>query len=562
MTQPAQPEGETTRLRYLPGQRAACELATPAGDDRNTCRLPGAQPPRNYRWLVAAALLLLLLPAASRPPTPLVVGTGRPAQSVRLFSPPSPSPSFMEREVAATATPAPLPTLFVLPPAANSSPRWVQAVLVAADYGEPLPDPAWPDPAAPVVIPPDPIPTVEPPAPPEQPTEVVPPMPELPTTEPPTVEQPTATPELPTPLPPTATPPSPLPTSTSNPVATDPDGAVRTLLNQRTEAILDLDGDRFSDTIDPHQPFLQHEQAIWFSDLYNHPAAYYAATIERLRVDPDGMRATGLLTERYDLGDGQRQMVSEAVFRWRAGQWYYADLNFNVLASRNFQVYYFPPNKAVAQAMSAASERTWATVTADMGVTPSGVTAIKLYPSAALLQHSVMLSLPAWVGGWSMAGESIKTAYNGAPAQAYVNMMAHEFTHAMQDQRGLTRGNSPDWINEGLAVYEAEKVAPDSREVSSRPSILRSALREGRLFAWPTFPAFQQVAGGQVTLAYEQAYSGVAYLLERFGRNRFNLMLTHLVASKSTDAAFQQAFGLNLAQFDRDWRGWLAVKYK
>ncbi len=333
------------------------------------------------------------------------------------------------------------------------------------------------------------------------------------------------------------------------------------MLAQRQQAVVKLDGENFIDTVDPQDSALRAEQTVWFDDLHNHPTSYYALELGAVALTGSG-NAVGTLTERSQLaGQGVRSVSAETVFVQRGGQWYYADLNFETLANNHFRIRFFASNQAIGNALFNASQRTYAQITADLGAAPPGVMEVKLYPSESLLQDSVMLSLPQWVGGWSMPGQSIKTAYNGASASSYVNLIAHEFTHQVEASLGLNHSNSPDWLNEGLAVYEAELITPDSYEVASRPAILRKARVSNSLFAWASFPSFAQVTGGQVNLAYEQAYSAVQYLEQKYGRARFNAMLGYIVGGNGLDDAFTLAFGVSLAQFDADWRAWLATKY-
>ncbi len=375
---------------------------------------------------------------------------------------------------------------------------------------------------------------------------------------------PTLAPDLPAPNPPapqpqpTAPPPPPAPATDTGPVAAIRP-AILTLLAQREQAVRNLDVDSFINTVDLDLPNFRHEQLIWFDDLNSHPASYYALELQSLRLESDS-RAVGVVMERYKVGGKQGNVSAEMVFTRRGEQWYYSDLDFQTLATAHFRIQFFASNRAVGNAMFNAANRTYAQITADLGSAPDGMLEVKLYPNEQLLQDSVMLSLPNWVGGWSTPGQSLKTAYNGAPTASYVNLMAHEFTHLVEANLGLNHSNSPDWLNEGLAVYEAERSSPDSYEVANRPAILHRALASNTFFAWASFPTFQQVAGGQVSLAYEQAYSGVQYLLEKYGRAKFNTMLGYLVAGNSLDEAFSQAFGVSLAQFNTDWRAWLAGK--
>ncbi|PZS03463.1 MAG: hypothetical protein DLM69_02940, partial [Candidatus Chloroheliales bacterium] len=178
------------------------------------------------------------------------------------------------------------------------------------------------------------------------------------------------------------------------------------LLAQRQQAVNNLDGDSFINTVDPQANTLRQEQTIWFADLRSQPTSYYALELGGLSLSGSD-RAVGTLTERSQAaGRGVRNVSAEVVFVKRDGQWYYADLNFETMANEHFRIHFFASNRAIGNALFSASQRTYAQVTTDLGTAPAGVMDVKLYPSEDLLQDSVMLTLPQWVGGWSMPGQS------------------------------------------------------------------------------------------------------------------------------------------------------------
>lgn len=134
---------------------------------------------------------------------------------------------------------------------------------------------------------------------------------------------------------------------------------------------------------------------------------------------------------------------------------------------------------------------------------------------------------------------------NPASVQA---ILSHEYTHAVIHD--LTRGKCPTWLNEGLAEYEGRKhfTQPLYR--------LAQAYQAKKMIPWlqlsdhisPTLPA------ETVGLAYEQSYSMVSYLIDRYGMWRVRKLLKAIAAGQSWDAAMADELNIKLTRLEQNWR--------
>jgi hypothetical protein len=148
-----------------------------------------------------------------------------------------------------------------------------------------------------------------------------------------------------------------------------------------------------------------------------------------------------------------------------------------------------------------------------------------------------------------------------------VKTLIHEYVHLLVSETTPT-ADIPAWLNEGLATYLENHLAPDfgaglsvQREIFSRAATVKSRLATNSLI--PLTRLVSQTDWNAQTdpeltrLQYSEAYMAVRYLTERFGNPSVGLILRELERSKSFDAAFSAVTGISLSAFEQDWIGWL-----
>lgn len=130
--------------------------------------------------------------------------------------------------------------------------------------------------------------------------------------------------------------------------------------------------------------------------------------------------------------------------------------------------------------------------------------------------------------------------------------MAHELTHLVVDY--LTRGNYTRWLTEGIAQYKEREVT--GFEFDEPGSNLNQPL-------YPLDKMDEDYDNlPNQALAYRESLLTVTYLTERYGEDKINVLMDELGKGLTMDQAFTKVFGVNLANFEKQWHLWIKMKYQ
>lgn len=129
--------------------------------------------------------------------------------------------------------------------------------------------------------------------------------------------------------------------------------------------------------------------------------------------------------------------------------------------------------------------------------------------------------------------------------------LIHELTHLMFAERvDSPRAKPPAWLNEGLAMY----FEPGG---GYRESDVQKALRAGYLIP---LRHMTSVPGrpDEVRLFYSQSASIVRFMMDEFGHDRMDMLLTELNEGRKIEDALIATYGVGLDELDSGWRRYLA----
>ncbi|MFZ2196592.1 MAG: tetratricopeptide repeat protein [Thermodesulfovibrionales bacterium] len=142
---------------------------------------------------------------------------------------------------------------------------------------------------------------------------------------------------------------------------------------------------------------------------------------------------------------------------------------------------------------------------------------------------------PHWAGG--IYDGKIRIPVRGAERQGNLlrKVLFHEYTHAVV---GSITQRCPRWIDEGLAEYFS---APNQQNIGQFIP-LRNIEN-----------SFLGLSSRNVPIAYQESYSAVSYLIEKYGMHRMKKMLVSLSQGSDPDQAFSNAFSKSYADFIREW---------
>jgi len=121
-------------------------------------------------------------------------------------------------------------------------------------------------------------------------------------------------------------------------------------------------------------------------------------------------------------------------------------------------------------------------------------------------------------------------------------LLYHEYMHVLVHFLGNHR--VPVWLNEGLA-----EVA--ERQIYSRPLLhLQLAAEKKQLLGWEVLSAsFAKLGSGQVELAYEQSYSLVYFMIDRYSWHKMSELLEKIGGGQ----AWQDAVSAVYLDYGLDW---------
>ncbi|PQO42790.1 tetratricopeptide repeat protein [Blastopirellula marina] len=142
--------------------------------------------------------------------------------------------------------------------------------------------------------------------------------------------------------------------------------------------------------------------------------------------------------------------------------------------------------------------------------------------------------------------ESVQEPYNWA------HVIRHEFVHVVNLQQ--TNFNIPHWFTEALAVsYESEQRPPDWNQVLAR------RLAEDNVFNLDNinYGFIRPKDQDDWTMAYCQAYYYSQFIVQEFGDDALQRMLTAYREYRTTDEILQDLFQVDKEDFERRYREFL-----
>jgi tetratricopeptide (TPR) repeat protein len=222
--------------------------------------------------------------------------------------------------------------------------------------------------------------------------------------------------------------------------------------------------------------------------------------------------------------------------------------------SSRFMVSYDAEVKSsLAEAVLYELESAYNRAGADLDYFPAGGVAVALYTAK---DFRGVTQVPEWSGG--VYDGKIRLPIGGVDEMTphLRAVLHHEYAHVVVF--GITNGNCPTWLNEGIAELQGR------RELNPSPHLLDRAAREGRLIPWQSLEGpFVSFGTQQAALAYEESYAAVRYLVETYGWHKVKQVLVNLGSGMAVQQAFATAFddyGLDYPALEREWRASLPTE--
>lgn len=170
---------------------------------------------------------------------------------------------------------------------------------------------------------------------------------------------------------------------------------------------------------------------------------------------------------------------------------------------------------------------------------------------SATQYKDTLVEAPLWSQGAYDGKLRIIMSTNPKMFKQVRSTVVHEYTHAVID--AITHGNCPLWLNEGIAKYEESKYG-----VPPLINVLALAYNTNTIIDWNKInEEFRSPVKSEVLLAYQQAYSFVTYIVQKYGMSKLVLLLNTLSTNPDFPIAFNDTYGISLETAQQNWRSWL-----
>ncbi len=246
-------------------------------------------------------------------------------------------------------------------------------------------------------------------------------------------------------------------------------------------------------------------------------------------------------------------------------------LSFHVLRTPHFRVYFHQGLERQARLLAEVAESVWATVPAQLGLPPPGMTHVLLVDQddasngwATPLPYDTVMVTAAWPAPSDIIGNT----------SAWLRLVfTHEYTHVLQlhQSRGYARGVKavfgraplafpnlflPGWSTEGLATYAESRFTGQGRLRSGDSfTIVADRVREAGA------ERMDQVTGGQVQWPAglgPYLYGGffTQYLAQRFGEEKLGELGRRTAGRLPylASAAYRQTYAKGLGELWADYQ--------
>jgi len=125
-------------------------------------------------------------------------------------------------------------------------------------------------------------------------------------------------------------------------------------------------------------------------------------------------------------------------------------------------------------------------------------------------------------------------------------IIRHELTHIVLGTV-FKKGYLPRWLNEGLAMYEAKEWEFVNNIKVGEAYLTRKLLPLSSLIY--TFPRDE----GQVQLAYAQSFDTILFMMNEYGKDKVNRLITELAQGTNINLAFKKSLGVDLFELETAW---------
>jgi hypothetical protein len=225
-------------------------------------------------------------------------------------------------------------------------------------------------------------------------------------------------------------------------------------------------------------------------------------------------------------------------------------LTWKHLEDDRLTVYWVEGSSTFAQQILNITQNSLERLEAELGIQSQDTIRLTIYPDIDDLQGA-FLYLSDWAGG--VAISEFNTFIMAVPPDALdwaEEIIPHELTHLVVDMRMFNcLGISlPTWLSEGLAVAGEGDLSEE--EIQQLVDKLEADALPGLV----TLTSGFSVNGDEARLSYLHSGAIIFYLLETYGPEKLDQLLSVMQGGKNANPALLEVYGQDTAGIDQAWR--------
>lgn len=217
-------------------------------------------------------------------------------------------------------------------------------------------------------------------------------------------------------------------------------------------------------------------------------------------------------------------------------------------------VHWYEGNNQFGDDMLALADESVERISADFGLDRPDNIQLWLYPDSEAVREALVY-VPEWTGGIAYPEQGTTILGVGPGDEEWAEQIVpHELTHLIVGVRMFNcRAISlPTWLNEGLARYAENRTSADEDIIQAE---LESAFKAGRVPPLRSLEAGFSAYSNSASLSYTQSYKVVQYLIETYGPEKLDQLLTLMQQGETIDPALLAIYGFDTNGLDVAWRG-------
>ncbi len=215
-------------------------------------------------------------------------------------------------------------------------------------------------------------------------------------------------------------------------------------------------------------------------------------------------------------------------------------------------LYWYDGDKSFADELMNTAQDALQKLSRDTGASLKDEVNIYIYDSSEALRQAMVFP-QEWTGGVAFVYyDTLAIGIKTSDLEWGKRAMVHELTHIVTHQMTFNPYSSiPTWLNEGLSMYAEGPLEP------MYSNLLKWAINEDETLSVQSLASPYSSDWQVAYLSYAQSYKIVEYLINEYGRNKMNQLLSVFSQGSGYDEALLEVYGFDMDDLNDLWRDYI-----